>query len=55
MMPIAKPRKRAGLKAWLNRMSARPSSQNTTAEKLATKARSWAQSVHTEEIPEEIL
>jgi glutathione S-transferase len=44
-----------GLNAWLNRMSARPSFQNATAEKLAAKARSWTQSVHTVEIPEEIL
>jgi hypothetical protein len=36
-----------GIKSVAQQMSARPSCQNTTAQKLATKARSWAQSVHT--------
>jgi glutathione S-transferase len=51
--PILKPHQ--GLNAWLNRMTARPSFQNATAEKLAIKARSWTQSVHTAEIQEEML
>jgi glutathione S-transferase len=44
-----------GLKTWLNRMSARPSFKNTIPEKLAAKAQSRAQSVHTFETQEEIL
>ena len=50
---ILKPHSR--LNAWLTRMSARPSFQNATAEKLTNKARTWTQSVHTDEMQEEIL
>jgi glutathione S-transferase len=50
---ILKPHPR--LNAWLTRMSARPSFQNTTPERLVAKAKSRSQSVHTHETQEEIL
>jgi glutathione S-transferase len=52
-VPALKPHQ--ALNAWLNRMSVRPSFQNTTPERLLAKAQSRAQSVHTHETQEEIL